>query len=414
MANDSTDEDLHAWVRLACVESLGTAQALHVAEVFGGPRRMFAQPVAALRAIVAPQLAAQLTASPSPVVARRMDEAFAWATRPGHTLLHPAHPAYPAALRQAPGHPALLFARGNLGRLRPDALAIVGSRNATPDGADNARAFARRLAQHGLCIVSGLALGIDAAAHRGALDAGPGGAGTIAVLGTGADIVYPASNAALADRILAHEGLIITELPLGSPPRPVNFPRRNRIVAGLARGVLVVEAARRSGSLITARLAADMGREVFAIPGSIHSPLSRGPHALIQQGAKLVEQEDDILGELPRTKGVRQTSPDTHTPRDTADTRGATARTRGADDNARPAPGPCAPVPPRASPLWPAIGYDPVTEDTLQQRSGLLPAILQAELLALELAGHVRRSQDGRVLRAHRPRRTRTEIQERS
>ena len=397
MSNHSTDDELYAWVRLACDEALGSVQALKVAHAFGGPRHLFAQPLSALRSVAPEALAVHIASAPSATVSRRIDQAIAWSLQPGHALLHPAHQDYPATLLQAPGYPALLFAQGNLGCLRREALAIVGSRNATADGEDNARAFARRLAQQGLCIVSGLALGIDAAAHLGALDAGPEGAGTIAVLGTGADIVYPASNAALAVRILGQEGLIITELPLGSPPRAVNFPRRNRIVAGLARGVLVVEAAQRSGSLITARLAADMGREVFAIPGSIHSPLSRGPHALIQQGAKLVEREADILGEIPCIARAPQA------PRSAPET---AARTRGGVSNRTTDGSPRTTPAQEASPLWPAIGYDPVTEDTLQQRSGLLPAILQAELLTLELAGHVRRGLDGRVSRARRPHRT--------
>ena len=396
MAIHSTDEDLRAWVRLAYEESLASAEALRLALRFGSPRALYAQPLATLRTAVTGPLASQIAAAPPDTVARRIDSTIAWSMIPGHALLHPAHPDYPAPLRQAPGHPALLFARGNLARLRPDALAIVGSRNATPDGEENARAFAKRLAQRGLCIVSGLALGIDAAAHRGALDAGSEGAGTIAVLGTGADVTYPHANAALADRILEHDGLIITDLPLGSPPRAIHFPRRNRIVAGLARGVLVVEAALRSGSLITARLATEMGREVFAIPGSIHSPLSRGPHSLIQQGAKLVEQESDILSEFPVNTGLRHPHPESHPESAQNDAIGIAPRAAQTQSAA----------PPTSSPLWPAIGYDPVSEDTLQQRSGLLPAILQAELLALELAGHVRRSPDGRVLRAHRPRRT--------
>ena len=404
MANHSTDAELRAWVRIACEDSLAPALASKATQAFGGPRRMFAQPLAALRNIIPGPLAAQIARAPSAAVARRIDAALSWSMLPGHALLHPAHPDYPATLRQAPGHPALLFARGNLARLRHDALAIVGSRNATPDGEDNARAFAKRLAQRGLCIVSGLALGIDAAAHRGALDAGSEGAGTIAVLGTGADITYPHANAALAERILAHDGLIVTDLPLGSPPRAVHFPRRNRIVAGLSRGVLVIEAALRSGSLITARLAADMGREVFAIPGSIHSPLSRGPHSLIQQGAKLVGQESDILCELPGSTGP------THRPHPEPGAGPAHDDEAGAGLRAvqiRHA------TPPSASPLWPAIGYDPVSEDTLAQRSGLLPAILQAELLTLELAGHIRRSADDRVSRACPPRPTRTHAEER-
>jgi DNA processing protein len=257
-----------------------------------------------------------------------------------------------------------------LRRLEQDALALVGARNATADGLDHAHAFALYLAQQGFTIVSGLAHGIDAAAHRGALEAGSEQGGTIAVLGTGADIIYPASHRSLAEDILSADGLILSEFELGRPALAAHFPKRNRIVAGLSLGVVVVEAALKSGSLITARLAVDMGREVFAIPGSIHSPLARGPHALIKQGAKLVESGADILAEL--RPGVGR--PATRSP--------ATPRA-------------LAP----SSPTWHAIGYDPITEDQLQRRTGLAPAQLQVELFTLELEGHIERRGHGQFVR---------------
>jgi DNA processing protein len=269
-----------------------------------------------------------------------------------------------------PDAPLVLYARGALRRLEQDALALVGARNATADGLDHAHAFALYLAQQGFTIVSGLAHGIDAAAHRGALEAGSEQGGTIAVLGTGADIIYPASHRSLAEDILSADGLILSEFELGRPALAAHFPKRNRIVAGLSLGVVVVEAALKSGSLITARLAVDMGREVFAIPGSIHSPLARGPHALIKQGAKLVESGADILAEL--RPGVGR--PATRSP--------ATPRT-------------LAP----SSPTWHAIGYDPITEDQLQRRTGLAPAQLQVELFTLELEGHIERRGHGQFVR---------------
>src|SRR5690606_13554363 len=204
-----------------------------------------------------------------------IEATLAWAAHSDHHLLTLGDAAYPPLLLETSDPPPLLYAVGDLERLSAPAVAIVGARNATPGGLDNARAFAKALAQQGWCVVSGLAAGIDAAAHEGAMAAGAGGGSTIAVMGTGADIIYPARNRTLARRIAA-QGLLLSEYPLGMPALPHQFPRRNRLVAGLSRGVLIVEAALQSGSLITARLAGDMGREVFAMPGSIHSPLSRG------------------------------------------------------------------------------------------------------------------------------------------
>jgi len=284
-----------------------------------------------------------------------------WLAAPDCHVVTLRDPAYPALLRQIPDSPPLLFVRGDPACLGQPQIAIVGSRNPTPGGIDNARAFARVLGRAGLVVTSGLALGIDAAAHEGALAAS---GATIAVAGTGLDRVYPASHRALAHEI-ARQGALVSEFPLGTAPRRENFPQRNRIISGLALGVLVVEAARASGSLITARLATEQGREVFAIPGSIHSPLSRGCHALIRQGAKLVETAEDVLEELgPLAHLVFET---TRSPE--------AAQT------------------PRAAPAEQALlvemGYDPVDIDTLCARSGLTPEAVSSMLLQMELRGLV-------------------------
>jgi DNA processing protein len=309
---------------------------------------------------------------------RQFDAALKWSQVAHHHLLTQDHPDYPSLLHQGPSAPPLIYAQGALGLLKKEAIAIVGARNATHGGQDNARAFARFLSEQGWCVVSGLAHGVDAAAHAGALQACTSmhSGGTIAVLGTGIDVMYPMVNQTLAEQILSGNGLLLSEFPLGTPAKPKNFPRRNRIVAGLARGVLVIEAALRSGSLITARLATDMGREVFALPGSIHSPLSRGPHALIKQGAKLVESGADILSELSHfiSEGKEVCPTPAH----------ATTSKKSKSPH---------------SPVWSAIGYDPVSEDTLLERTGFLPALLQTELLTLELAGHIERLPSGRFVR---------------
>ena len=240
---------------------------------------------------ISPKQAEQLFSHDSQ---QAIDAALAWAAEPGNAILALADAAYPKRLLDTPDPPTVLYAKGRTELLNAPALAIVGSRNATPQGEANAEAFATTLANAGLTIVSGLALGIDAAAHRGGLR---GKSSTIAVIGTGIDRVYPARNQALA-RDIATQGCIISEFPLGTQALKENFPRRNRVISGLARGCLVVEAAERSGSLITARLSGEQGRDVFAIPGSIHSPLSKGCHKLIKQGAKLVDDASDILDEL--------------------------------------------------------------------------------------------------------------------
>ena len=275
--------------------------------------------------------------------------------------------AYPARLLQTADPPLLLYVQGTPAALGAASLAIVGTRHPTPQGADNARAFAESLSDEGLVVVSGLALGIDAAAHEGAL-AGP--AGTLAVLGTGIDEAYPRRHRALAARVAA-QGALVSEFAPGTPPLREHFPQRNRIIAGLSLGTLVVEAALPSGSLITARLAAEAGREVFAIPGSIHSPQSKGCHALIKQGAKLVESAQDILEELRGTRPLAA-----------------------AQDGTPGAASPGASGAP-ADPLLDAIGHDPVTLDALIARTGWPTAELNARLLELELAGQVARLPGG-------------------
>ncbi len=301
-------------------------------------------------------LASALTATPEGH-AEQLAATTAWLdTDPAHHVLTLGDAIYPAPLLEIADPPLLLYAQGRLDLLGTPALAIVGSRNPTPQGVDNARDFARHLSRSGITIISGMALGIDGAAHEGGL-AGTGS--TIAVVGTGLDRIYPARHRALAHRI-AKEGLLLSEFELGMPPLAENFPRRNRLIAGLSRGTLVVEAALASGSLITARQALEAGREVFAIPGSIHSPQSRGCHALIKQGAKLVDSAQDILDELSWTREGGPVA--------------AAAGDAPSDD-----------------PLLAALGHDPVTLDALLARTGESAAVLNARLLELELEGRLAR-----------------------
>ena len=312
-----------------------------------------------------------------------VDADLAWADAPGRGILCWSDPAYPEALRTIPDPPIVLYVRGDASLLDGPALAIVGSRNPTPDGERNAYAFARHLANVGLGITSGLAGGIDTAAHRGALDAT---GATIAVLGTGPDIAYPTANAELMERIAEH-GVVITEFPPGTSACRNHFPRRNRLISGLSLGTLVVEAARYSGSLITARLAGEQGREVFAMPGSIHNPMARGCHRLIRQGAKLVETADDVLSELAgRLAGWL---PETGANRDgDSDIESAA----GSDD-------PTSQTDPEYSRLHDALGEGPVTMDELVARSGLTTDALSSMLLIMELEGQVRALPGGSYMR---------------
>lgn len=386
-------EELAAWLRLSVTPGVGRATARRLLAAFGLPQAVFAQSVQALERCVSPAQARALHTLPEgfeDLCART----WAWlhpaddgpAQGPAHALLSLADAAYPRALLDTEDPPLLLYALGPAALLQGDpfaqgrCLAMVGSRNPTAQGAENARQFARALHAAGLCIVSGLALGIDAAAHEGALDSAAGTPSrpwpaTIAVVGTGLDRVYPRRNLELARRIAA-QGLIVSEYPLGTPPLAPNFPQRNRIIAGLSLGTLVVEAAPASGSLITARLAAEQGREVFAIPGSIHAPQSRGCHALIRQGAKLVESAQDVLEEL-RLPGAAPGSASAAAPVDV------------------PADAP-------ENPLLQALGFDPIGLDALLARTGLDAATLQVQLLELELAGSVARLPGGLFQRTGR------------
>jgi DNA processing protein len=286
---------------------------------------------------------------------------------------------YPARLREIPDPPPVLFVGGDWRILHDPQIAVVGSRNPTADGRDNARAFSAYLSRAGLAVTSGLATGIDAAAHRGALDAqGP----TVAVLGTGPDRVYPARHRELAHAV-ASGGALVSELPPGTGARAAHFPRRNRIISGLSLGVLVVEATARSGSLITARLAADQGREVFALPGSIHNPLARGCHALIRQGAKLVEEARDVLAELAPVLGAD----DFRVP-------AATERTA--------PPGAAAELDEDYRRLLEGLGFDPQPVDVLVERTGFPAETVASMLLLLELQGHVSSAPGGHFTRIAR------------
>jgi DNA processing protein len=348
--------DLAQWIRLTHTPGIGAITARNLLAGFGMPATVFSASAAALAAVVGVTIARELTRPVSSGLHNLIACTLDWCRQPGNHVLTLADPRYPPALLTIPDPPILLYAKGRIELLRHRCVGVVGSRNATAQGITNAETFAEALSHAGLTVVSGMALGIDAAAHAGALRHASSGA-TIAVIGTGQDIVYPARNRALAHRI-ANEGCIVSEYALGTPAVAANFPRRNRLISGLACGVLVVEAAEKSGSLITARVAADQGRDVFAIPGSIHSPLSKGCHVLIKQGAKLVESAQDILEEI---SVIARNTP-------SASMAVAVAQ-------------PC------HSALYDQLGFDPVDGDTLAARSGLDAAALATQLLELELQG---------------------------
>jgi DNA processing protein len=355
--------EFDAWFRLLATPGVGRGTARKLLAACGTPEAVLATPLSTLRQL-AGDAVAQALRSPRPEDEERRAAAAAWlAAGPDRHALVPGDPRFPPQLLQTADPPLLLYVQGDPALLAQPALAVVGSRHATAQGLANARAFAKALSQQGLVIVSGLALGIDAAAHEGALEAKAlGGAGTVAVVGTGLDRVFPARHRELAHRI-SHQGALVSEYAPGMPPLREHFPERNRLIAGLSQGTLVVEAALASGSLITARQASEAGREVFAIPGSIHSPQARGCHALIRQGAKLVETAEDIVEEL-----------------------------RGQ----RPLPLAAGPVDdPPEDPLLAALGHDPVTLDALLARTGESAARLSARLMELELDGQVARLPGG-------------------
>ena len=354
------DPGLASWLQLTLTPGLGAATIRRLLSQFGLPEKILAANRTELARFASTEA---LQALDSDAVAKSVERVLAWLEQPGNAIVTLADAAYPRLLLEIADPPAVLYCRGRTDLLNRPALALVGSRNATAQGNSNAEQFARSFSSAGLTIVSGLALGIDAAAHRGGL-AGEGS--TIAVLGTGADISYPQGNAALAAEIAAR-GLLLSEFHLGTRALAHNFPRRNRLISGLAQGCLVIEAALASGSLVTARAAAEQGREVFAIPGSIHSPLSKGCHALIKSGAKLVESAEDVIAELSafrRTGFASTRSAETAT--------AAPGSTGGADE-----------------PLLACMGFDPVDMDSLCVRAGMPVERISAELLRLELAGRV-------------------------
>lgn len=349
--------DAPAWLHLCLTPGIPESAQRAVLRAFGSPSAVLGASAQSLAALIGTPATQALLAGPASGL---LAATLAWLDEPGHHLLALGDEEYPRKILQIPDPPTVLYASGELALLNRPALAIVGSRNATRQGETDAREFARSLSEAGYTIASGLALGIDAAAHRGGL---AGRSATIAVVGTGLDRVYPAANRDLA-REIAVRGVLISDLPLGTPPAAANFPRRNRVISGLSQGVLVVEAALKSGSLITARLALEQGRDVFAVPGSIHSPLSKGCHWLIKQGAKLVESADDLLVELrgfaPASVEITAPAPD------------------GAEES-----------------LLDCLGHAPATLDVLVQRTGTSASALAAELTRLEVEGLVERLPGG-------------------
>ncbi len=375
--------ELGGWLRLTLTPGIGNTTARKLLAAFGLPEAVFAQSSTSLRQVVTTAQASALRSEPAKL-AETLETAWRWLQASGHgatrrRIVTLGEPGYPSAFLDTDDPPLMLYLLGadkltesELAVQLSNCIAVVGSRNPTPQGASNARQFSRALAQAGLTVVSGLALGIDGAAHEGALDTVEVASDrvvTVAVVGTGLDRVYPKRHLELAHRIAQH-GLLLSEFPLGTGPLTANFPRRNRLIAGLARGTLVVEAALKSGSLITARLSVEQGKEVFAIPGSIHSPQSRGCHALIKQGAKLVESVQDVLEELNiGSASQRVAGPGTQ--RETSQVERTSADPLGA--------------------LLSALGFDPVGLDALQERCQLDTATLQAQLMTLELGGSVAR-----------------------
>jgi DNA processing protein len=375
----NTPEELGAWLRLVLTPGVGPESARRLLAAFGEPQALFAQTETALCQVVSAKQAQALRLMPGGCADLTQDT-LDWlqaANGPGRCVVTLGDTDYPAPLLDIPDPPLMLYALGQTAQLATlrtqQALAMVGSRNPTPQGAENARAFACSLAASGLTVVSGLALGVDGAAHEGALQgATKGQLATIAVVGTGLDRVYPRQHRDLAHRI-AQNGLILSEYPLGTPPLSPNFPRRNRLISGLSQATLVVEAALQSGSLITAKQALEQGRDVMAIPGSIHSAQAKGCHALIKQGAKLVESAQDVLEELHLPAPDAQQALDLPAP---------------TQEDA-----PSGHDPERT--LLRAMGHDPVGLDALQARCGWPTAQLQAQLLELELMGQVGRLPGG-------------------
>ncbi|MFP6557353.1 DNA-processing protein DprA [Paraburkholderia sp. B3] len=394
-----------AWLRLATARGLKPAALRALLGAFGLPQNVLAQPFAALASTAGTEAARAALGPPAADFAAQLDTLETWCATPGNTLLTLADPAYPPRLFSTSDPPPLLYVQGRISLLHERSIAVVGSRSATPPALEDAARFGRAFAASGLVVVSGLALGVDGAAHRGALD--ESGA-TVAVVGTGIDLVYPVAHRALAARI-AERGAVVSEWPLGTPARSANFPQRNRVIAALVEGVLVVEAAMRSGSLITARLANEMGRDVFALPGSIHAPLTRGCHRLIKQGAQLVETPEEVLESLGALhSAVRPNARPKHAARNSRGTPCQLALPASATVPDGDAQAPAMPretkrpasLGPEAQRLLDALGHAPATLEILAQRTDMAEAALQAILLHLELAGYLSALPGGRFVRA--------------
>ena len=368
----SSFDVLIPWLLLRRLPGVGTRAQLNLLEHFGSITSVFSASRDQLEKVLGGKTEAieAILAGPDK---QAFPLEFEWLSQPNHHLLTWSDVDYPALLREIPDPPLVLYISGDRALLSSPQIAIVGSRNPTPMGRENAQAFARSLASAGLVVTSGMALGVDGAAHRGALDAG---GKTIAVAGTGLDRVYPARHRDLAHEIVK-QGALVSEFPLGTPPLPENFPVRNRIISGLSLGTLVVEAALKSGSLITARMANEQGREVFAIPGSIHAPQARGCHALIRQGAKLVETAQDIIEELGPLAGVVQ-------------------------QRAQQSASPTMEMDATTAALLEHVGHDPVTIDALIERSGLTADVVSSMLLLMELNGLVMSCPGGKIQRTSR------------
>lgn len=396
-----TPAALRAWLQLAHAPGLSPAVLQVLLAAFGSPEALLRAPDEAIAAVTSPAAAQAVRASERGDLDTRADAVLAWLDGPGNVLVTLSDPAYPPRLRDLHDPPPLLYVKGRLDLLHARGLAVVGSRHATPQGLADATHFAHVLSDAGLTIVSGLALGIDGAAHRGGLD---GRSGTVAVIATGADLVYPARHRALAHEIAAH-GAIVSERPLGTPARAAHFPQRNRLIAALAIGALVVEAAPRSGSLITARLANELGRDVFAMPGSIHAPLAQGCHALIRDGAKLTAAPLDVLEEYglgePAARGAMRAGnqgPNADEIRE-PEAAGIAQAGRPAATTAPASIEAAPPGTPSEQAVLTALGYGPVTYEWLAEHSGLSDDVLHGALLALELAGRVASVAGGRFAR---------------
>ncbi len=374
MSTAPANDDLRAWLNLTLPPGIGPRTQQQLLRAFGHPEAVFDAGLSAVASVIGIKPAQSLFDGRQQEAQQSLiEQTIAWLAEPDHHIVTLADSAYPQRLLESADPPSLLYVTGNPAYLNLAAIGVVGSRNATPQGIENARAFSKVLADAGFSIVSGLALGIDAAAHEGALRSDTR-SGTIAVIGTGIDRVYPASNKKLA-HLITGNGCIVSEFPLGTAATASNFPRRNRLIAGLSQACLVVEAAPASGSLITARLAGELGRDIFAIPGSIHAPQYKGCHSLIKQGAKLVECAQDILEELrPQT---------TQSPVDNASSaQPVTNATR-----------------PEHAVLLNALSHDAATLDQLIARSGLTADVVLAMLTELSLDGVVTNLPGGRYQR---------------